>query len=96
MNSIIKTLYNLSISNRKSVEHIGLKLSEEVGECNQALLSYVNASGSEYKGLDGGNVKEECVDVTMVAMSLFFKLGGTQEELWDTMKNKCNKWEVVR
>ena len=60
---IIKLLENiqeLSIKNGKSLEQIGLKLSEETGECSQALLSYVNAEGSVYKGLGSQDVKEEC------------------------------------
>lgn len=96
MNKIIKLLENiqsLSIKNGKSLEQICLKLSEETGECSQALLSYVNAEGSVYKGLGSQNVKEECIDVIMVAISLFYKLGGDNEELVNLLNTKMEKWQ---
>ncbi len=83
----------LSIGNKKSLAEIGLKLSEETGEASQALLSYMGANGSGYKGLDSGDVKEECIDVIMVALSLFYKLGGTDEELSSLLDDKTTKWE---
>ena len=93
---IIKLLENiktLSIKNGKSIEQICLKLSEETGECSQALLSYVEAEGSVYKGLGSQDVKEECIDVIMVAISLFYKLGGNNEELVDLLSEKMEKWQ---
>lgn len=83
----------LSIANKKSLEQIGLKLSEETGEVSQALLSYIGANGSGYKNLGSQDVKEECIDVVMVALSLFYKLGGTDEELSSVMGKKTEKWE---
>ncbi|MEI0736225.1 MazG-like family protein [Paenibacillus sp. JTLBN-2024] len=49
-------------------------MTEEVGETSQAMLSYRQASGSEYKKLGLSDVKEECVDVILVALALFYKL----------------------
>lgn len=83
----------LSINNKKSLEQIGLKLSEETGECSQALLSYLNANGSTYKQLDANDVKEECIDIILVALSLFYKLNGSNTELTNTIDKKVNKWE---
>lgn len=83
----------LSVRNEKSPEQIGLKLSEETGEVSQALLSYIGANGSEYKNLGSDDVKEECIDVIMVALSLFYKLGGTSEELSSVLDSKTSKWE---
>lgn len=83
----------LSVRNEKSPEQIGLKLSEETGEVSQALLSYIGANGSEYKNLGSDDVKEECIDVIMVALSLFYKLGGTDEELSSVLDSKTSKWE---
>jgi len=93
---IIKLLENiqeLSIKNGKSLEQICLKLSEETGECSQALLSYVDAEGSIYKGLGSQDVKEECIDVIMVAISLFYKLSGDNEELINLLSVKMEKWQ---
>lgn len=93
MLELLNEIKQMSIKNRKSLEQIGLKLSEETGECSQALLSYLNADGCGYKDLDLDDVKEECVDVIMVALSLFYKLNGNDIELKDLLKVKTNKWE---
>lgn len=83
----------LSMENEKSLEQIALKLTEESGEVAQALLSHLKASGSEYKGMTSDDVKEECVDVIIVALSLFYKLGGENEEFQKTFETKVDKWK---
>jgi len=93
MIKLLENIQELSIKNGKSLEQICLKLSEETGECSQALLSYVNAEGSVYKGLGSQDVKEECIDVIMVAISLFYKLDGDNEELFDLLNEKMEKWQ---
>lgn len=90
---ILKDIKELSVNNKKSLEQICLKLSEETGECSQALLSYLKANGSEYKKLDAEDVKEECVDVILVALSLFYKLEEEDTELINIIKNKIEKWK---
>jgi len=90
---LLEKIQELSIQNGKTLEQICLKLSEETGECSQALLSYVDAEGSIYKGLGSQDVKEECIDVIMVAISLFYKLGGNNEELVNLLNEKMKKWQ---
>lgn len=89
MDKIIK----LSMENEKSLEQIALKMSEEVGEVSQALLSHLKASGSEYKNLGASDVIEECVDVMIVAYSLIYKLGGSNADISRLTRDKVNKWE---
>lgn len=89
----ISDIKQLSIENKKSLEQIALKLSEETGEVSQALLSYLKASGSEYKELDSADVKEECVDVVIVALSLFYKLNGEDSEFEKMFDKKVEKWK---
>jgi len=91
--STMEKVYDLSIENEKSLEQIALKMSEEVGEVSQALLSHLKASGSEYKELDASDVIEECVDVMIVAYSLIYKLDGSDEDIEKLMRKKVNKWE---
>lgn len=86
-------IHKLSIENEKSLEQIALKMSEEVGEVSQALLSYLKANGSAYKGLGAEDVIEECVDVMIVAYSLIYKLGGNDQDIKNLMREKVNKWE---
>lgn len=83
----------LSVENKKSLEQIALKLTEETGEVAQALLSYQKASGSEYKELGSEDVKEECVDVIIVALSLFYKLNGEDAEFNRIFDKKVDKWK---
>ncbi|WP_025718542.1 MazG-like family protein [Paenibacillus polymyxa] len=85
----------MSTQEKKTLEQMVLKLSEEVGETSQAMLSYVNASGSEYKQLSISDVKEEYADVILVALSLFYKLSSNEEELQEFLNKKVNKWESV-
>lgn len=96
MTEVLKEIEELSLVNEKSVEQICMKLAEETGEVNQAALSYLKASGSNYKSLGSEDVKEECADVLMVALSLFYKVGGTNEELSDLLEFKTTKWKSVK
>lgn len=89
----LEKLKQLSMENEKSLEQIALKLSEETGEVAQALLCYVQASGSTYKRLSKKDVQEECIDTLIVALSLFYKLEGTDAELDEVLKYKLDKWE---
>lgn len=90
---LLKEIKELSVHNKKSLEQIGLKLSEETGECSQALLSYLKANGSEYKELNSQDVKEECIDIILVTLSLFYKLDGQDNELNKIMIEKIKKWK---
>lgn len=89
----LKDIKQLSIENEKSLEQIALKLTEETGEVSQALLSYLKANGSEYKGLTDEDVKEECIDVIIVAISLFYKLNGQEKEFISIFDKKVAKWK---
>lgn len=83
----------MSALEKKTLEQMGLKLSEESGEVSQAILSYVKASGNAYKELGLNDVKEECVDVMLIAFALFFTLSDSEEELTALMTKKMGKWK---
>lgn len=89
----LQEIRDLSKKEKKSLEQMALKLSEETGEVCQALLSCLNASGCEYKDKNSQDVKEECVDVIIVALSLFYKLEGSNEEMKETVTTKIAKWK---
>ncbi|MCV9950632.1 MazG-like family protein [Paenibacillus polymyxa] len=95
MEQILKKIQYLSTQEKKTLEQMVLKLSEEVGETSQAMLSYMNANGSEYKQLNISDVKEECADVILVALSLFYKLSNNEGELQEFLSKKVDKWESV-
>ncbi|MGP4074191.1 MazG-like family protein [Piscibacillus sp. B03] len=95
MEELLKEIKELSEAERKTVEQMVLKLTEEVGETSQAMLSYKNAWGSGYKQLDKSDVKEECADVILVALSLFYKLSDHENELKELLRTKLEKWNSV-
>lgn len=70
---------DLSIKNKKSNMEIAVKLVEETGEVSEAVLKMLGSNGMSYKvGNENlvDEVKEECVDVMMIALSLIYKLTG--------------------
>ncbi|WP_059105287.1 MazG-like family protein [Shouchella shacheensis] len=95
MEEILREIKELSIKEKKTLEQMVLKLTEEVGETSQAMLSYRQANGSEYKQLGLSDVKEECVDVMIVALALFYKLSVDECDLLDHLRVKVDKWNSV-
>ncbi|WP_042478808.1 MazG-like family protein [Bacillus ndiopicus] len=93
MEQLLKEIKLLSEKEPKTLVQMALKLSEEVGETSQAVLSYVKASGSEYKQLGIEDVKEECIDVILVALAMFYKLSENDKELHELISKKLDKWE---
>lgn len=93
--NILKTIEQLSKVKDKTLVERALKLSEENGELSQAILCATGVHGCEYKGLTMEDVKEECVDVALVDLSIFFQAGGTVEELANTLLYKIEKWQRV-
>ncbi len=89
----LKRIEQLASLEPKSTMERMVKLQEEVGELAQEVLIHHQASGSSSKspGVDG--IAGECVDVIIVALSIFFKNGHTQDELKQLIEKKCEKWE---
>lgn len=90
---LLKKVRQLSKEEPKTLEQMALKLSEEAGETAQAVLSYQKASGSEYKQLGINDVKEECIDVILVTLAMFYKLSDSDDEFYDLANKKIEKWE---
>jgi NTP pyrophosphatase (non-canonical NTP hydrolase) len=94
MEKLLREIKVLSVKEPKTLEQLTLKMSEEVGETSQAVLSYLKANGSEYKRLGINDVKEECVDVILVSLALFYKLAEDENELYELIEKKMNKWKT--
>lgn len=87
-------LINLAKKEPKSLEEMGLKLSEETGEVSEAILKYKKASGNQYKHGTLDDLKEECADTLLVALSLYFQLNDSSiNELETLLMKKADKWE---
>jgi NTP pyrophosphatase (non-canonical NTP hydrolase) len=86
-------IQNLSLNEPKSMLERLAKLSEECGELAQELLIAANASGFQHKQKGEDGIAGEATDVLIVALSIFFKNGGSVEDLKHMLKKKCLKWE---
>lgn len=72
----------------ESVEDVFYALTEEVGELATAL--HVR-NGTKNRELDEP-ATSEVIDVILVAIEIYIKLGGTPEELEKVSKVKLEKW----
>ncbi|MDK2562436.1 MazG-like family protein [Romboutsia sedimentorum] len=89
-------IQKLTLIDKKSLLERALKLSEEVGEVSEAVLSYSNSSGCGYKNKSKEDVIEECLDVIIVASSMISQSCDNNinlEEVQAIYKKKLDKWK---
>jgi NTP pyrophosphatase (non-canonical NTP hydrolase) len=67
-------------------------LNEELGEVCTAMCVEDGSVVKGYKELDESS-SDECVDLVICALSLFFNRGGDMDQLIDISQKKLNKWE---
>lgn len=65
--------------------------AEELGEVSRAVL-IEDGKKSKLKKLKESSYSE-AVDLTICALAMFYKRGGTDEELLEIMDAKLDKWE---
>lgn len=92
----LKTIQQLSLEEKKGLLERTIKLQEETGELAEAVLIAQKSSGSQYKKTTKNAIKEEAVDITLVALSIFFLEGGTIKELEKMIENKTAKWKKFK
>ncbi len=73
-----------------SVSDIFYALAEEVGEL--ALALHVE-QGNKIRNLKEDS-KTETIDVILVAIEMYIRLGGKYEEIDEIVKRKLDKWEA--
>jgi NTP pyrophosphatase (non-canonical NTP hydrolase) len=93
LNLTLTKLQQLSIIEPKTNTQILLKLMEESGELAQEVGIHEKVSGFSYKSPGKDGIHGECTDVTITALSLFFKTGGTLQQLETLLNQKMTKWE---
>ena len=91
LSHVVSRVYALSEYDNKSVLQKALKLSEEVGEVSEAVLSLEGAPACGYKGLTEEDVMEELADVIIVALSLKHQIN-PDADITKFMEKKLNKW----
>jgi NTP pyrophosphatase (non-canonical NTP hydrolase) len=89
----LEKIQKLSLEEKKNLLERTLKLQEETGELAEQVLIAHKSSGSQYKKPNKDAIKKEAVDVTLVALSIFFLEGGTPKQLKKILKAKTTKWK---
>lgn len=89
---LLEVILKAADKEKKSTEHLLLKLMEEVGEASQAFLSKEKAAGSDYKELSLGDFQEELVDVLLVTITLLNRTEISEDDFTILLNNKINKW----
>ena len=92
-----KLMKDLSLKNKKSNMEIAVKLVEETGEVSEAVLKMLGSNGMSYKvGNENlvDEVKEECIDVMMIALSLVYKLTGDNKGIESGLETLNDKSEL--
>jgi NTP pyrophosphatase (non-canonical NTP hydrolase) len=90
---ILQEIEQLSLNEKKSLLEKMVKLQEECGELAQEVLIHSKSSGSQHKEIGADGIKGECIDVILVALSIFFKEGGDVEECLALLNLKASKWK---
>ena len=85
-------IQKISLQEPKTLLERMVKLQEEAGELAQEVLIHQKSSGSQHKSEGPDGILGECVDVTLVALSIYFSQGGTVEQLEKQVEKKCSKW----
>ena len=83
----------LSKQESKSLLERMVKLQEEVGELAQEVLIANQSSGSQYKSSGDDGIQGECIDVILVALSIYFSHQGSVNNLSMKLNSKSDKWE---
>lgn len=91
--TVLDTISQVAARDRGDLNLSILKLVEEVGE-----LSAANLSSQDYKSHTMSeqdveqSLKEESIDVLIMAMTVISKIDMTNDEVMSLLKEKCVKW----
>jgi NTP pyrophosphatase (non-canonical NTP hydrolase) len=95
MDKIVEKIYEVTNKyEMKSLDQIVIKTGEELGEFNQAILSYEKAPGCAYKNKTLENVTEEAVDTMINLFSALGREGVPLEDIKSMFYKKIDKWIV--
>lgn len=92
--SFLQIVRDLSLKESKTQAERLMKLMEESGELAVEIGIRQNISGFKHKQEGKDGVKGEAVDILLVALSIFFKDGGTVEDLSALALKKCERWRA--
>lgn len=82
----------LSENDNKNLSLQTVKLMEEAGELAKNVLPYEMASGSLHRFTSKQDILDNSIDVILVALSIAYKLGYQDAEIFDIMQKKSMYW----
>lgn len=80
----------------KNLSQKGLKLSEECGELSKNILPYENAAGTLHRFVQKEKIADNCVDTILVALSIAYSLGYSDDDLAAIMLKKSMYWSSLQ
>ena len=86
----------LSLRDEKTLSQKALKAGEEFGELAKVALPYDNAFATTHRFTAAERILEECVDMTLCALSIAYDLGYTDDDVEAMMFTKANKWASLQ
>lgn len=86
----------LSLRDEKTLSQKALKAGEEFGELAKVALPYDNAYATTHRFAIADKILEECVDLTLCALSVAYDLGFTDDDIESMMYAKANKWASLQ
>lgn len=95
LKDLMYKIFEASKNDKKNLDKKMHKLSEEVGEVAEAILSCDGADGCSYKGKTKEHVVEELVDVIMIAGSMIYLVEGgkvDEDKVDKILDKKISKW----
>lgn len=93
---ILDYVKELTTVDTKTLSQKCLKLFEEGGELSKKVLPFEDAAGTLHRYTNRGEVLEEVADVILVALSVGYNIGMTDEELNDFMLKKAKYWQEIQ
>lgn len=80
----------------KTLEQLTLKLGEEYGELVQKVLIHCQADGTQYRDpVSREGLLEEIADVHICLYAVAYRMGFTDVEIDEWVRNKIQKWRKV-
>lgn len=94
MNPFVDHVRLLTEKDHKTLSQQAMKLAEEVGEVNAAVLQFEGAHGTSYKpAVTKEDIAEECIDVIIVATSILAGLDVKNFTMRKIVTKKLAKWQ---
>ena len=93
---LLNYIRELSFLDEKNLSQKALKLVEEVGELAKAVLPYDNAYCTNHRFVTPAKILEEVADSLLVALSIAYTLGYTDEDLDQEMRRKDVYWAELK